>query len=722
MTGDVTDRQQRLPVPPGSGPRPAPDPALPALPAQGAGLLLRLARLAGGWYWEQDAQQRLILVDGEPGDALIQWLQAHRGESLGTLAGRPPGWNPWSGQDPLSHTGSATEVELRFDLPGGLTRVVSLCAEPALDAQSRLLGHRGLARDITRQKSAEIALRQSETRFRDFATAAGEYLWETDARGRLISVVGYPQANWGYSPLELLGRRVRGLLPPGEAPRVRAWIREHRGPDGSFRDLELRANTQNGQWRWLQVNAVVRTTPEGQPTGLRGTARDVTERKSAEARTSFLATRDPLTELPNRLLFNDRLEQGLVAARRSGQSLALMFIDLDHFKLINDSLGHHVGDLLLKEVASRMLEALRRGDTLSRLGGDEFVVTLEGLQQAEDAGQVAAKILRALTKPFQLAGHTVTISCSIGVGIFPHDGLDSRALMKNADTAMYHAKERGRNNFQFFSAEMNRRALERQQLGAALRGALEREEFTLYFQPTMRLGGTRVLGVEALLRWNHPERGLLAPATFMDVAEESGLMEPIGQWVLRTACQRAKAWQAAGYPAMRMAVNISPRQLASPREFSRNVGRALASSGLAPEYLILEMTEALLLRHAEHHLSSLRKLGAEGIRLVVDDFGTGFSSLTLLRKLPVYGLKIDRSFVRDLGEGCEGWDVVRTAGAIARSLGLAVVAEGVETRAQLEALAGLGVSEYQGFLFSKPLPEGELAARFLAPGQLDLFD
>jgi diguanylate cyclase (GGDEF)-like protein/PAS domain S-box-containing protein len=568
--------------------------------------------------------------------------------------------------------------------------------------------------------AAEAALRESENRFRDFADAAGEYVWECDLDGRFTYVSSRVQSVWSYSDQELIGRDALEFMPPGEAERVREWMAHNKRPDGSFRDLEHRVLTRNGETRWVLVNAVGMVDEHGRRTGLRGTGRDVTDRKTAEARISYLATRDPLTELPNRVLFNDRLEQGIVAARRSGQSLALMFIDLDRFKYINDSLGHQVGDLLLKEVAARMLNCIRKGDTLSRLGGDEFVVTLEGLQQAEDAAQVAAKIIKALARPFDIAGNTLNTSCSIGISIFPLDAEDDRTLMKNADTAMYHAKERGRNNYQFFSPEMNVRAVERHTLETALRLAIDRQEFVLYYQPQVDIASGRVVGMEALLRWVHPERGLLLPATFIAVAEESGLIEPIGQWALRTACQRARAWQDAGYPPLKIAVNISPRQLLKPREFSRSLMRTLSATGLDPQFLELEMTESLLLHNADENIAVLRKLGKDGVRIAVDDFGTGYSSLAYLRQLPIDTLKIDRTFVRDIESDPEDAAIIHAVVAMGHSLGLQVTAEGVESMGQLQALQRLGCDEYQGYLFSKPLPAVEIAAKYLAPRHLDL--
>jgi diguanylate cyclase (GGDEF)-like protein/PAS domain S-box-containing protein len=574
-------------------------------------------------------------------------------------------------------------------------------------------------RDAAR-RTAEAALRESETRFRDFADAAGEYVWEANLDGVISYVSSRVLSVWGYSDQELIGHKPADFMPPGELERVRDWLAANMRPDGSFRDLEHRIVNRSGETRWLLVNAVGLHDEHGRRIGHRGTGRDVTDRKLAEARISYLATRDPLTELPNRVLFNDRLEQGIVAARRTRQSLALLFIDLDRFKTINDSLGHQVGDLLLKEVAARMLNCIRKGDTLSRLGGDEFVVTLEGLAQAEDAAQVATKINRALARPIEIGPHVLTTSCSIGISIFPEDAEDDRTLMKNADTAMYHAKEKGRNNYQFFSPEMNVRAVERHTLETALRRGIDRQEFVLYYQPQVDIRSGRVTGVEALLRWVHPERGLLLPNTFIAVAEESGLIEPIGQWALRTACERAKAWQDAGYPPLKMAVNISPRQLFKPREFLRSITRILNATGLDPRYLELEMTESLLLHNAEENIAMLRKLGKDGVRIAVDDFGIGYSSLSYLRQLPIDTLKIDRTFVRDIEKDSESVAIIQAVVAMGHSLELQVTAEGVESLGQLQALARLGCDEYQGYLFSKPLPAVEIAGKFLAPRHLDL--
>jgi diguanylate cyclase (GGDEF)-like protein/PAS domain S-box-containing protein len=573
--------------------------------------------------------------------------------------------------------------------------------------------------DISRQKTVEAQLRLSERRFRDFADAASEFVWESDARGLITFVSPRVSSVIGYGPEELIGRHPQTFMPAGEYQRVADWIREHRRSDGSFHDLEHRYLTKSGQLTWIQASAVRVLDEHGGFAGYRGTARDITDRKTAEERISYLATRDPLTDLPNRVLFNDRLEQGLVNARRKRDQLALMFIDLDRFKNINDSLGHQVGDLLLKEVAARMQACIRKGDTLSRLGGDEFVVTLEGLQQAEDAAQVAQKIIASLAQPMTIAGHILTTSCSIGISIFPTDAEDSSALMKNADTAMYHAKEKGRRNFQFFSREMNIRAVERHNLETALRVALDRDEFVLFYQPQVDLATGRIAGVEALLRWRHPVKGLLPPSMFIDVAEETGLIDAIGQWTLRAACTQNKIWQDTGYPHLRVAVNISARQFNQPREFSRSVTRILSSTGLDPSWLELEMTESVLLEHADENIQVLRRLGKLGTRIAVDDFGTGYSSLSYLKQLPIHSLKIDRSFVRDLESDKDSEVIVNTIIAMGHTLKLRITAEGVDNLAQLSALKRLGCDEYQGYLFSRPLGADDFARRFLAPRELN---
>jgi diguanylate cyclase (GGDEF)-like protein/PAS domain S-box-containing protein len=570
----------------------------------------------------------------------------------------------------------------------------------------------GFERDAARN-AAEQALRESERRFRDIAEVANEYVWENDREGRFTYVSPKVSDVLGYEVDELIGRSAAELMPPGEAERVRAWFRDHMKPGGAFRNLEHQIIAKSGETLWMNISGVPTWDAAGRRTGHRGTTRDITELKRSEARISYLATRDPLTELPNRLLFNDRLDQGVISARRAGDALGVLFIDLDRFKNINDSLGHHVGDLLLKEVAQRMSACIRSGDTLARLGGDEFVIALEQLHRAEDATQIAAKIVQALSRPIEVGGHALNTSCSIGISIFPVDADDGATLMKNADTAMYHAKEKGRNNFQFFSPDMNVRAVERHHLEVSLRQALERNEFTLLYQPQVAMDTGAVVGAEALIRWQHPERGLIAPGGFVGVAEETGLIEPIGRWVLREACAQAQRWHALGAGPMRVAVNISARQLLEPREFLRYVQQVLDETGLDPRNLELEMTESLLLQNVEDNVAMFRKLGRIGVHIAVDDFGTGYSSLAYLKQLPINNLKIDRTFVRDIESDPEDAAIITAIIALAHSLKLQVTAEGVESEGQLEALRGLGCDQYQGYLKSKPVTAAEYGQFFL---------
>jgi diguanylate cyclase (GGDEF)-like protein/PAS domain S-box-containing protein len=565
------------------------------------------------------------------------------------------------------------------------------------------------------RRAAEKALRDSEQRFRDIAQAAGEYVWENDNEGQFTYLSPRVVEVLGHTAEELVGHSAAEFMPADEPERVRQWFADNMKPDRSFRGLEHKIISKSGETLWLHISGVATSDERGNPTGHRGTARDVTEIKESEARISYLATRDPLTELPNRLLFNDRLEQGIINARRKGDALAVLFVDLDRFKNINDSLGHHVGDLLLKEVASQMTACIRKGDTLSRLGGDEFVVTLEGLSQAEDAAQVALKIIRALAMPLNVGGHTLNTTCSIGISIFPNDAEDGRELMKNADTAMYHAKERGRNNFQFFSPEMNVRAVERHQLETEMRRALEFNQFVLHYQPQADMRTGKLVGMEALIRWHHPERGLVPPSSFIPVAEESGLIELIGRWALKTACEQNREWQARGLPTLKVAVNISTRQFNDPRGFANEITRLLNATGLDPRYLELEMTESMLLKNVDENIAVLRRLGKLGTRLAVDDFGTGYSSLAYLKQLPIDTLKIDRTFVRDIETDADDAAIIGAIIAMAHGLDVRVTAEGVETKGQVEALRKLGCDEFQGFLLSKPLPVGEFAAQFLAP-------
>jgi len=447
----------------------------------------------------------------------------------------------------------------------------------------------------------------------------------------------------------------------------------------------------------------------GQPTGAVVVFRDVSAARAMSLQIAHAAEHDFLTGLPNRMLLNDRVNQAIVLARRHTKQVALLFLDLDGFKHINDSLGHPVGDKLLQSVAKRLVDCARLSDTVSRQGGDEFVVLLSEVQQAEDAAIAARRMLHAVAEPHSIDQHDLFVTASIGVSIYPEDGPDAETLIKNADTAMYQAKENGRQSYQYFKPEMNARAVERQSIEEGLRRALQRNEFSLHYQPKINFRTGAITGAEALIRWTHPTRGSVSPAQFIPVAEECGLILPIGNWVLRHACKQAQAWAAAGLPPATVAVNVSAREFRDD-SFLDGLSAALDESGLDPKSLELELTESVLMKHAESAASILQTLRERGIQVAIDDFGTGYSSLSYLRRFPIDALKIDQSFVGGITTATDDASIVTAVISMARSLKLRVVAEGVETLEQSTFLRNHDCDEAQGYYFSRPVPAHQFAA------------
>ena len=455
---------------------------------------------------------------------------------------------------------------------------------------------------------------------------------------------------------------------------------------------------------------------DGQVTGAVIVFHDVSMARAAVLEMAHLAQHDPLTDLPNRMMLNDRLTQAISLARRNHHLLAVLFLDLDGFKNINDSLGHSVGDKLLQSVSTRLLACVRKSDTVSRQGGDEFVVLLPEITHAEDAAISAEKILTELKKTHNIGEHRLHVTLSIGISSYPGNGDDAEILIKNADTAMYHAKQCGRDNYQFFKPDMSFRAVERQSLEGQLRYALERHELLLHYQPKINLQTGAITGVEALLRWQHPERGLLLPSQFLTIAEDTGMITAIGQWVLRAACGQTREWLDAGLLAVPVAVNISSLEFRSEK-FLEHVQVALKDTRLAPRYLELELTETVLMRHAESTTYMLGQLKAIGVRLAVDDFGTGYSSLSYLTRFPIDSLKLDQSFVRNIVTGTNDAIVISSVIRMAKSLKQGVIAEGVETIEQLAFLRAHGCDEGQGYYFSRPAAAQQFVHLLEMPSQ-----
>jgi diguanylate cyclase (GGDEF)-like protein/PAS domain S-box-containing protein len=504
----------------------------------------------------------------------------------------------------------------------------------------------------------------------------------------------------GYPPGSLVGRSPFDSIHPKDLVRIRGAFYRLLSGERSSAPIEFRFRHAHGEW--IHLEALGNNLLDH--AGIHGivlTSRDITDRKRAEARESYLAQHDALTGLPNRLLMQDRLQQAIVQARRNSGQVALMFIDLDRFKRVNDSFGHGIGDTVLKQVSVRLSRCLRDSDSLARLGGDEFTVMLPEVPNAQLAGEVAERILSELSQPFIDGDKELHVSASIGISLFPRDGGLPDELVKHADAAMYSAKDSGRNSYRYFTEGLNEEVRERVALESGLRRAIERNELRLYYQPKIDLVSGKVMGAESLVRWQHPTLGLVAPARFIPIAEESGLIVQLGEWVLKSACEQIRAWRGKGV-ALPVAINMSARQIQRPN-LAELVMDIIAACDVDPTLVEIEVTESAIMSDAMTSISTLQRMKSRGIAISIDDFGTGYSSLSYLKRLPLDILKIDQSFVRDITSDYNDAAIVRAIIGLARSLGIKVIAEGVEDDGQLSFLNAYGCNYAQGFLFGKPM-------------------
>jgi diguanylate cyclase (GGDEF)-like protein/PAS domain S-box-containing protein len=612
------------------------------------------------------------------------------------------------------------DVEYRIRRADGrirwvLERGVGLC-----NAHGRLAWIEGFIQDTSERMAANEMLREAVRRYRSLFEHATEGIFQTTTEGcylnanpALARIFGYASPNDLIAQLRDIPRQLY-VLPERRAEFVRLMQEQ-----GAVRDFESQVYRHDGRIIWISENARAVKNTDGSVQFFEGTVVDITARKQHDAALEYQASHDSLTGLPNRSLLRDRIEQAIAKARRDSNRVAVVFVDLDHFKLINDSLGHHVGDRLLLEVADRLMGCVRSHDTVARHGGDEFVLVLTEQHGGEETLAIINRLLDMISRPWVDNGQEYGLSCSVGISCFPKDGDDPDALLRSADAAMYKAKATGRGTYNFYTPELNQAINERLDLENSLRHAIEREEFRVHYQPRIEVASGRIIGAEALIRWDCPGKGLIPPDSFISIAEETGLIIPIGQWILQEACRQASAWQRAGLPRINVSVNLSPIQFRHAG-LVQSVAAALAQAGLDPACLELELTESFVMHDAERINLAMQSLKALGVEIAVDDFGTGYSSLSYLKRFPVDRLKVDKSFVRDIDSDPDDAAIVRAIITLGHALGLKVVAEGVETRAHHEFLRQHGCDELQGYYFSRPIPALEMEALLRTAGATQL--
>ncbi|MES2370522.1 MAG: EAL domain-containing protein [Pseudomonadota bacterium] len=608
----------------------------------------------------------------------------------------------------------AFDVEYRIRRADGQIRWVLERGVGLHDQRGHLSWIEGFIQDISERMAANEALHEAVRRYRSIFEHATEGIFQTTPEGRYLNANPALARIYGHaSPGELVAhlhdiQRQLYVLPERRAEFVRL-MQTH----GVVRNFESQVYRRDGHIIWISENARAVRDADGSVQFFEGTVVDITERKQHEAVLEHQASHDSLTGLPNRSLLRDRIEQAIVKAQRDNHLVAVVFVDLDHFKLINDSLGHHVGDRLLLEVADRLIACVRSHDSVARQGGDEFVLVLTELHEENEILAIVSRLLEIISRPWMDEGQEYGLSCSVGISCYPQDGGDPDALLRCADAAMYKAKESGRSTYHFYTPELNLAISERLELENSLRHALEREEFRVYYQPRIDVASGRIIGAEALIRWDCPGKGIIPPDSFISIAEETGLIIPIGRWILEEACRQNSAWQRAGLPPINVSVNLSPIQFRHTG-LVQSVDSALAQAGLDPAFLELELTESFVMHDAERINVAMKALKTLGVDIAVDDFGTGYSSLSYLKRFPVDRLKVDKSFVRDIDSDPDDAAIVRAIITLGHALGLKVVAEGVETLAHLEFLRQHGCDELQGYYFSRPIPALEMEALLCA--------
>ena len=649
-----------------------------------------------------DKDQRYIFAN----KAYADWIGMHQEEIHGQTVQDILGEKVYSTSKVYIEEvlkGTQSEIERVVTNSEGLEEIQLVSFVPQRNNENEVVAYFALINNVTERKRAENKLRLMAKVFEH----SGEAIIITGPDKKILATNDTFTSLTGYSQEEVLGQNPSILKSGKERKDFYKVMWESLLRDNYWRG-EIWNRCKNGEVypKWLSISVV--RDKRGEITNYIGSFVDITERMEARQKIEYLAYRDTLTNLYNRSSLMENLSLILEISKRSGEHMALLFIDLDNFKVINDSLGHPIGDLLLYQVAARLLESVRNADIVARLGGDEFVIVLPQIQSGVLVAPVVDKLQHALSQPYILEGYTLHVTASIGISVFPHDGDTVEELMKHSDVALYHAKSEGRNNYQFFKQEMNSNARERLLMEHDLRLAVENEEFILHYQPQIDVITGQMIGVEALVRWQHPNLGLVFPDSFIGVAESTGLILPIGKFVLETACRQLKAWQAEGLPQIRMAVNLSALQF-KQSDLPFMVEKIITETGIDPHLLELEITESVAMDNPDAAILHLNKFREMGVELAIDDFGTGYSSLSYLKLFPVHRLKIDRSFVKDLETDSDDAAIASATIALAHSLGKNVVAEGVETEFQLSYLRSQQCDIVQGYYYSRPMPVAELA-------------